>query len=321
MLHRAGARVLLASRPRARAPRYEAMAPAILPRLAALDLTEALALGRPLAGVAGSWAGRSVDRSHLFDPFGAAHVVERNAFDNRLRVGATRVGVPVVAIERTSRPTRDDAGWRVELSGSQPATVHASWLVDATGRAAAIARPVGAVRRRSGPSRTAFAGVVPAKGRVTDALVIESTEDGWWYAVQASAHEWYVGHVTAHRSELPNWRSGLLATREIRTLLRDNAMPTGPLDVLPASDAVCEPAFGAGWIAVGDAAAAHDPLDGAGVLRAFDSGMEAARALEAAASGRLDDLDGYGRRCAERFDAHVRAADLYLANIGGDDAS
>ena len=53
-----------------------------------------------------------------------------------------------------------------------------------------------------------------------------------------------------------------------------------PLRVFPAAPAITHPVQGPGWVAVGDAALQHDPLEGRGALRALAFvGRAAAAAL------------------------------------------
>jgi hypothetical protein len=62
---------------------------------------------------------------------------------------------------------------------------------------------------------------------------------------------------------------------------------------------------GPGWIAVGDAAAAFDPLAGIGVAKAIESGLAAARAIVQAAAGEASAFPRYDRAVAAAFAEHM----------------
>src|SRR5262249_58094658 len=54
--------------------------------------------------------------------------------------------------------------------------------------------------------------------------------------------------------------------------------------------------WGDGWVAVGDAAFAYDPLSGHGITSALASGRDAGRAIAAAFAGDAEALPGYADR-------------------------
>jgi flavin-dependent dehydrogenase len=56
---------------------------------------------------------------------------------------------------------------------------------------------------------------------------------------------------------------------------------------LPAGSSRLDHAAGKGWCAVGDAAAAHDPLSSQGILAALESGRRAGEAISSSAPGAM----------------------------------
>lgn len=73
---------------------------------------------------------------------------------------------------------------------------------------------------------------------------------------------------------------------------------------------------GPGWIASGDAAAAWDPLSGAGIIRALSSGIEAAQAVLSHLDGDPSAFERYQQICGQRFERYLadRAA-YYRAEV------
>ncbi|WP_369688936.1 tryptophan 7-halogenase [Streptomyces sp. Wb2n-11] len=64
----------------------------------------------------------------------------------------------------------------------------------------------------------------------------------------------------------------------------------------PAHSARLDRAWGDGWIAAGDAAAAFDPLSSQGILTALTTGLAAAQALDAHLRGDPATLTRYGQQ-------------------------
>jgi 2-polyprenyl-6-methoxyphenol hydroxylase-like FAD-dependent oxidoreductase len=76
--------------------------------------------------------------------------------------------------------------------------------------------------------------------------------------------------------------------------------------VVPANSAFTATRGRDGWLAVGDACAAHDPLCGWGVHRALANGIRAADALALyLRGGDAAALDAYDRHCRDQFDAYL----------------
>lgn len=74
----------------------------------------------------------------------------------------------------------------------------------------------------------------------------------------------------------------------------------------PAHGSWLEPPAGDGWIAVGDAALACDPLSSQGLLNALFTGIEGRRALDAHLRGHRGALDAYRRRLSDIRAAYER---------------
>jgi flavin-dependent dehydrogenase len=320
-LNRLGARAAVVNLRRVAKPQFEALVPQVRARLRALGLERALARGSTCAGVRGQWAASIVDRSYLFEPHGNGVVIDRNQFRRDLRRCAAAAGVPFVDVDRVLEPIRDDCGWRVEVSerDDQISQLNAAWLIDATGRAACVARALGAIRQQE-DCVVAIVGLLTIEGRMPPVTMIEAKSEGWWYGVAAGRHRAFLGLVTdaaqARRYRAKHIWLDLLDRTDVMASAvgRQRQLVESPR-VIAASNVCREPSCGSGWIAVGDASAAHDPLDGAGVLRALDSGIEAAAALAAAETGRPFDLAVYAQRSVTCFAAHTATSRAHLERL------
>jgi flavin-dependent dehydrogenase len=80
--------------------------------------------------------------------------------------------------------------------------------------------------------------------------------------------------------------------------------PLGEAGYCTAHSCWTAPSAGPGWLAVGDAALACDPLSSQGLFNALYSGLMAARALRSALAGDTDALADYDRTIARVVDAY-----------------
>src|SRR5579883_1189224 len=115
-------------------------------------------------------------------PRGCGRHLDRAAFDALLRNTAALRGAVLRCPARITEVTREGGGWQARVaSGAASETVRAWLLIDATGRAAALARRLGA---RLTPSDRLICIWSCSEGAAGGAgfSATEATEDGWWYA-------------------------------------------------------------------------------------------------------------------------------------------
>ena len=218
---------------------------------------------------------------HLFRLHGNGWQIDRALFDSMLGEAAEAAGVRVFRGACVTGVERFDPRWSVQfLTADGPLTEECEWLIDATGRCAALSRMIGARwvetdhliaqigRFASRSDRSAGEGV----------LLVESAEHGWWYSVVPPDGTLLAAHVTDRdRTARGRWALELESTQHTRDRVRSFALIQ--LCGCSASIGYLVPAAGAGWAAVGDAAIAHDPLSGQGLVHALLTGMRGAEAL------------------------------------------
>lgn len=270
----------------------ETLPPQINPLLRRLGVWDAFAeLGSlPSHGISSVWgADEPAERSFLFDPHGNGWHVDRARFDRMLAEAAAEAGVRLFH-ERVRRVIDESSYFRVEA----PTSVRAAKVVDATGRAAGIARRLGARSVRFDRLVCAARLFTTPHAPPGDTF-IEAVEYGWWYVSPLPGFRRVVACFTdAHiavRSKLGTpggWSTALSGTRHSRRLAA-GASP-GPIRVVTTSGHRLHPCTGPGWLAVGDAALAVDPLSSNGVVFALRSAEAAAAALLDADSTEYADL-------------------------------
>lgn len=290
----------------------------------------------PCYGSLSAWGSADLHAvDFINDPHGHGWYLDRRLFDRRLRDASRAAGAEVAegsAVRDTGR-TRD-GGWALVLrGGTGPAgtrsggerTVRCRWVIDATGRAAAIAVRCGA-RRRVGDRLTALYLPLEADPLDTDRRsLVESDEDGWWYTAPQPSGARLVAYFTD--ADLPvashtarHFRRRMTATRHVsRWIHRDGPPPTSPAAPRRAAahTAHLDTVYGDGWTAAGDAAVAFDPLSSQGVLTALYTGLGAGLAVDTRLGRAPYDADSalatYADKVAAARSAYLRGHRLIHA--------
>jgi flavin-dependent dehydrogenase len=300
--------------------------PAVL-QLRALDSAPSLPLDSYFAspGVEAYWGS---DTPHHMDYF--LHPAQqglnlpRPQFDADLARSCELAGATILRSASLGRATRRNTVWHVEINhNGENKQIVAPIIVDATGRAATFSRRQGA---KVCPHDRQIAVVrveTHAEREITNRRsVVEAVDAGWWYRApigatkslsmfvtdddlvprgQVKLYQWWLDHFTrtAHLSEgLPCVdNSGTLMTRSARSQ---------QLDVMS----------GDGWLAVGDAAMAFDPLASQGIAKALDHGRRAAVAILSYLAGEGSSLERFASELQHEYVAYRKTrADYYYLEM------
>lgn len=178
-------------------------------------------------------------------------------------------------------------------------TIHAKALVDASGRARAVARRVGANVRKL-DSLITFACRVKHANNTTPPqdVIIASDKNGWWYSAPYTKGFSSLNYFTDGDLPLPENSAALLAHAQTlepfaTTLEHTTVAPSKQRNTTAAYSSTLDHCAGPGWIAVGDAACSYDPLSSYGISSAIGSGIYGANALIASMNGKHDALFEY----------------------------
>jgi flavin-dependent dehydrogenase len=289
----------------------------LLGQLGAGDLlNEGMAL--PCHGTSAAWARDELEfHDYLTGLVGGGWHLDRNRFDAALAKVAEHAGVTTKTNMRVMDVEPSASGaWRVTLSGSNGTTqvVEAGFLVDATGRRAAVARKLGARWQR-------FDGMVAVVARYRSAtklprrVTIEARPSGWWYAAPIPGDSIVVAWLSdadllrgegMHRPQL--WDESLRKTRHIQPLIATARLEIGQ-HIHAAGSWLLEPAHGAGWVATGDACACFDPLSSVGIIESLRSGIRCGEAVEGWLNGEQTALASYTAVRRLEFEEYLLARD------------
>lgn len=321
-LAKAGARVALVSSTRkntARTGHGECLPPAGNTWLRYFGVAERLrdqgAL--PIVAQRSCWGSIEIDSSELIrGPYGGGWIVDRAQLDEWLRQAAIAAGA--VSLRKRPGPvSRTRGSWDLATAEG---TASARYLVDATGRAASAAHKLGA--RTLCPDRLVAIALRARTQRSSDqdrSTYVESAPTGWWYSCRTGPQErivtWFTDADLLRKTaagRLRDFHDRLNESVGLKDMLTTHAYDPGSrIEVAIARNSRLDRLHGDGWLAVGDAATAHDPLGGHGILSAMDAGRWAARALVETAKGDT----GAFRLYASFLDERHRAYQRHLARV------
>jgi flavin-dependent dehydrogenase len=301
----------------------ETLPPEVKASLQTLGLWEQFLRDSPsaCAGIRFAWGRRDVlESSSIFNPYEAGWHIDRARFDAMLARMAEAAGVHVLtAAPRISWCKGADDFWEVNgTTDNKRFVIHAKFLVDASGRASALARSC-SVRRLLFDRLIGIVVFLPTTSRDTlgNCTFVEAVEDGWWYSAPLPNSRTVVAYMTdadlhekaANRS-IQYWREQLCRTTHLKTLIRSRTPMSGPF-VVAANSSRLSRFGGKNWLAVGDAAVAFDPLSGQGIYRALESGVCAARTIQRLLLSDSTALQSYANETIESFDRYLNIRDRF----------
>lgn len=305
----------------------ETLPPAARRPLAALSLWDRfLDAGHlPSVAICSVWgADEPNTQDFIFNPYGNGWHLDRQQFDALLAQEAASAGVAVL---REAQWLSCDSGsadrWDVEIAaGAGHHIFRAKFVVDATGRAASFARKHGAKRA----VHDRLIGIVGSyrpitpQPAATETMLLEAVEMGWWYCAPLPDARVIMTLMTdgdlhaqaSHDAPAHVFERSLMQTTYALTRVEGFALENSP-SVVAAHSSCLAPIFGPSWLAVGDAAAAYDPLSGQGILKSLESGMLAAYAISRYLAGESTSMREYEKKVHADFDQYLALRDIYYS--------
>jgi len=261
----------------------ESLSPAANGLLAELGVADAFAAGphRQSNATFSAWGSPLLaQRNSVTQLDGVGHVIDRTAFERMLTDAVARTAIPV-----------------------QSDIPPARFIIDCSGRAAVVGRRF-AARRRVDRLLAACAFLPQREPNVepTQATLIETVPEGWWYASLVPdgrlALALFADHDTMPRHigrDGTVWRAAIGRTQYIEQWIDSACFDADtPVRLAGAGTSWLDPVYGYDWIAAGDAAASFDPLSSHGITSALWTGRKAALAAAAALRGDDTPLKAYG---------------------------
>jgi flavin-dependent dehydrogenase len=303
-LARKGALVTLIDRGPSKKQRIgESLPPAAKRELLRLALYERFRIDshRPSYGVRSIW-GSAVSHFNdfVFQPGGVGWHIDRARFDRMMLDAALAAGARVHCGMRPIGYRATLAGWEAEVeAGRRRVRIATHVLVDASGRAASVARRVHAnpiaLDRLIGIAR-----FYDTRGGLADEsfTLLEATPLGWWYSTFLPDDRLVAVYFTD-----PDLTRCAEPPCHTRDRLKGGKAMSETIVCAAHSTRLDRPA-GRAWIAVGDTASAWDPLSSQGIVEALRSGASAAASVVDYLSKDTMALERYAANAESRFERY-----------------
>lgn len=288
-------------------------------------------------GSCSSWGSDSLGyNDFLRNPYGNGWHLDRRRFNAFLAQKAVESGVELYCGTRVRSCRTHPEGFQLQLVGEekQTRTIAARFLVDATGTRARFAKSLGARKLFLDKLICAIAFFeLPPSSHFSKLTLLEAVEYGWWYvaklpnnrlATVVASEPSIIKETGLHRMD--NWLTYLKETKYISKELTDCSAidkvrvfsldePKRHQTELPGKERepmVCTaPSFrldrstGNGWLAVGDAASAFDPISSQGIYKALWDSLKGAKAIASYLHGDSRGLEEYESLITSRFDNYL----------------
>jgi flavin-dependent dehydrogenase len=226
----------------------------------------------------------------LMNPLGHGWHLERPRFNRFMAEQARRRDVELLTSASLTGSAEASGGFALQLMlGSPPhqraASIHADFVVDASGTRAVFARQRGSRKVETLPLVCLAMRFTPS-GAGAGLTHLEAVEHGWWYGAHLPDASLLLTFnsdadtIKAHRLQrTEQWMAWLAAAPNTAALARDAVRLEDGVQSFPAPSYCLDRLHGDGWLAIGDAASAYDPVTSQGIVKSIANGIAAANAI------------------------------------------
>ncbi|PKR55968.1 glycine oxidase maturase GoxB [Thalassospira marina] len=281
----------------------ETLSPAANTILADLGLAELITrpIHRPANTSFSAWGSAQLrERNAIVHLEGPGMVLDRTGFETDLFSAALKTRPRHIATGVQNARLEKDK-WHLGFTDGEEGVFR--FVLDCTGRASTLAITQG-VRKRADQLVAAHCFLQQTDPDITPtpATLIETVADGWWYAALLPGGDMVISYFS-DPDLLPAgisrdhgvWSAVVGQTQHISRWIDSAGFSLG--DQLPilasAGTTWMTPVSGANWAAIGDAAAAFDPLSSHGMTTALWMARQASDAICHAHKGSTDALVAY----------------------------
>ncbi len=238
------------------------------------------------------WGSDSANaHNSMFTTAGDSYQLQREEFDLTLLAQFVKAGGHVLPRTRCIRFTQDENHhWQIEIDhiNQGKMLIKAKFLVDASGRSAGLSQQLG-IKRDKVDNLAGVGAFMTLPHELPHDQLIETCEFGWWYSARLSEKATVATFfsdadiISKHQlHKTDNWNQLLSQTKHMRQRLSGAVSDTTRLWLKPAHSQTNFAHTIDNFLAVGDAAAAFDPISSMGVGFALTSGCYGAKAIKKA---------------------------------------
>lgn len=240
-------------------------------------------------GFASVWGKDDVGyNDFIVNPLGAAWRLNRKKFDQMLADKAISKGAEIPPSLRfiDARKIQHENRYSLSLMSTIDKSEHsveACFVVDATGSSAHFAKSIGVEKKVEDQLYAAVRFSTLVDGHISKQVLLEATENGWWYNALlpdnriVSMMVTEKGNLSALReNNYQGFNRALRASNFIGPALCSLTMQNHQYHVWPIYSGLLTRIEGADWVAIGDAASSYDPIVAQGIYKGLSDGIDAA---------------------------------------------
>ncbi|UTD14600.1 FAD-dependent oxidoreductase [Tenacibaculum mesophilum] len=274
----------------------ESLAPAAQRILKELDLleneSEAIkqTIFRNNLGMQSYWGNNQLQIvDHMRNPDGFSRSLDRKNFEVYLRNVAAKRGVNCIWGTRLSNSSYENNYWKIttksdDLKNRTTHTIHAKFVVDATGRQSHFTKSLGI--QRTSYDKLISCWISLPNTQENTMSTIAADELGWWYSAVVPDNKRVIAFQTdadlVDRNTFKHVNTFLSFAKEhklIQPLIEGNETTVNFHGTVSANSTRLEQVTGKQWVALGDAAMSFDPLSSQGMFNAMANAMQLQKLL------------------------------------------
>jgi flavin-dependent dehydrogenase len=243
--------------------------------------------------------------------YGHGYLLDRFYFEQQLREHLKSHSAPIKEGVQFRKVLETSYGVEVLLdNGGQPETIHAKYIVDATGRKASVCRQLG-ISKVKMDHQFAITLHLSLSQEIEHEVLIEATENGWWYAAPQHDKELTIMFFTLlellpNKYDIKSFIQRELANSiHLSKIIQVDTFQYDQIKIMPTGTSRLDVPYGKNWIAVGDAAFSYDPISSYGITSALASGFYAGHALAASLLDEKDAMAAYRYVMETTFDTYI----------------
>jgi flavin-dependent dehydrogenase len=266
------------------------------------------------------WGQGKPIRKDFFDTLdGSGLHVDRGSLNRAIKQAAIDAGVRFFHDAQLKSLSSNNDHWAIEATSlDKRCEIATRIVVDSSGRASAVARKLGLKRVNYDRAVAIHAECSRIKTTETTSLpnyqgatLIEAVENGWWYRAPLPSGKYILSFhsdsdlpITALMQKPSYWLDALRSTKLINTGVELSKESALKLTVCAANSSFPKQCAGEGWLAIGDAALAFDPLSSQGMFNALTTAILAKQAIYDDLGGNSDSITSYARNIVNVYNAY-----------------
>lgn len=277
---------------------------------------------KPSYGSSSSWGKQELyTNEYIYSPYGYGWNLDRLKFDLLMREEAKKKGVQFIYDTTFLSFEYKENNWKIKgISFNEKIELNARVCVDASGRKAILGTNLGIEKIRLDRLVGIYQFFEKKENQsVSQGILIEATEDGWWYSTCLPNEQYVLAFMTdadiATDKDLKNQSSFEKFWKHSRYIKERVGKLTSisEIQLVSAQTQRLEKTSGEGWIAVGDAASTYDPVSSMGIYKALVMGQLGAFAILDFLKGDLQGFKKYDAIVTQDFEQYLNKKATYYS--------